>query len=93
VAIWWAGFSPDGAVLITVQRPVQEAVVALRDVGRADEYPLPLDLTTEDGPVYVGPVDFGLAPTWAPDGRLFLTGAGDIDSGLLLTIEGSEVAV
>lgn len=91
-SIWWAGFSPDGGALVTLQRPVEEAVVALRDVGGTAEHPLPLDLQGADGPVMLGPVDRGLSPTWTPDGRLFLTGGGQWWSGMLLTIEGSAVA-
>ncbi len=91
-SIWWAGFSPDGSSLVTLQRPVEDAVVALRDVGATAEYPLPLELQGDDGPVMLGPVDRGLSPTWTPDGRLFLTGGGQWWSGMLLTIEGSAVA-
>lgn len=90
--IGWAGFSPDGGALVTLRGPVEEAVVALRDVGGTDEYALDIDFGPEGERPAVGPIDVGMAPSWSTDGRLFLNGGWRLDSGLLLTIEGSAVS-
>jgi dipeptidyl aminopeptidase/acylaminoacyl peptidase len=82
--VGWAGFSPDGRSLLTVHRfSSPDHQVWVRAVGGAEEVVL-----VPDGLETAGPVDRGIALTWATNGTAFLTGGGRLDTGTLLTIEG-----
>lgn len=84
--VGWAGFSPDGSALMLLLRgsdPDLQAWIREDPLGASpvDEPLLP------DGLAAAGPIDRGIAPTWATNGTLLLTGAGAFETATLLTIE------
>lgn len=83
--VGWAGFSPDSQWLLVLDRrsASPEFQVRIRSVdGTTDQ------LLVEDGIEMAGPVDRGIPMTWSANGTAFLTGAGALDTGYLLTIDG-----
>jgi dipeptidyl aminopeptidase/acylaminoacyl peptidase len=84
----WAGLSPDGGSVLTLYRRSSPDLQAwARDVGGSVEVPL-----VPEGLPAAGPIERGLAPTWATNGTIFLTGAASYSTGTLLTIEGAGAA-
>jgi dipeptidyl aminopeptidase/acylaminoacyl peptidase len=83
--VGWAGFSPDAQWLLVLERRFidPEYVVRVRSVDGTIDEPL-----LAEGLEMAGPVDRGIALTWSENGTAFLTGAGMLDTGTLLTIEG-----
>jgi hypothetical protein len=78
-AVGWAGFSPDGSWLVETTR--LEHRVLLRNVDDGRELPL-----VPEGLPNAAPIEFGLAPTWASDGTILLTGGGAFETATLLTM-------
>ena len=84
--VGWAGFSPDGRWLLTVDRLLDpENQVRLRALGATEDVAL-----LPDGLAAAGPVAQGIAMTWAANGTVLLTGAGRVETATLLTIEGGS---
>ena len=83
-----AAFSPDGqALLTTTIRTDPDLQVFVRAVDGDTEQAL-----TPDGLPSLGPVAFGLLPTWATNGTVLLTGAGSLSHATLLLLGGDPVA-
>lgn len=82
-----ATFSPDGRALLTTARLTNpDSQVFVRELGGSSEVAL-----TPDGLPSLGPVAWGLVPTWTAQGTVFLTGAGSLSHGTLLRLAGSLV--
>jgi dipeptidyl aminopeptidase/acylaminoacyl peptidase len=78
-----ASLSPDGTgVLEVIRGSDPDNQVLVRDVVTGE-----LTSVVPEGLAVAGPIEYGLIPTWAPDGRVFITGAGALSQGTLLTIE------
>lgn len=85
--VGWAGFSPDGRSLLTQRFSGNAALDAwVRDVDGTTETQL-----ARDPDKLAGWVEAGIPLTWAPNGTVFLTGAGQLGSATLLTVPGSAV--
>jgi hypothetical protein len=83
--VGWAGFSPDARWLLVLDRLSTDPRfgVRIRSVdGTVDE------VLVDEGIEMAGPVDRGIPITWSTNGTAFLTGAGKLDTGYLLTIDG-----
>jgi hypothetical protein len=83
--VGWAGFSPDAQWLLVLDRRSTDPQfqVRIRSVDGTVE-----ELLVAEGIEMAGPVDRGIPLTWSTNGTAFLTGAGRLDTGYLLTIEG-----
>jgi hypothetical protein len=83
--VGWAGFSPDSRWLLVLDRRSTDPQfqVRIRSVDGTVE-----ELLVAEGIEMAGPVDRGIPLTWSTNGTAFLTGAGRLDTGYLLTIEG-----
>jgi hypothetical protein len=84
-SVGWAGFSPDSQWLLVLDRRSTDPQfqVRIRSVdGTVDQ------VLVDQGIEMAGPVDRGIPMTWSTNGTAFLTGAGQLDTGYLLTIEG-----
>jgi len=79
----WAGFSPDGRWVLTLDRLGPPTRVRVRAVGASTDVEL-----VPGGIEHAGPVDRGLPMTWSENGTALLTGSGRFDTATLLTIEG-----
>jgi Tol biopolymer transport system component len=77
-----ASLSPDGTGLLEVLRLTNpDNQVLVRDLATGAETPV-----VPEGLAVAGPIEYGLVPTWAPDGTVFITGGGALGQGTLLTI-------
>lgn len=84
-SVGWAGFSPDSQWLLVLDRRSTDPQfqVRIRSVdGTVDA------VLVDEGIELAGPVDRGIPMTWSTNGTAFLTGAGKLDTGYLLTIDG-----
>jgi hypothetical protein len=81
----WAGFSPDSQWLLVLDRLSTDPRfgVRIRSVDGTVE-----EVLVAEGIEMAGPVDRGIPLTWSANGTAFLTGAGQLDTGYLLTIDG-----
>lgn len=82
----WAGFSPDSRWLLLLDRQSTDPQfqVRIRSIdGMVDQ------VLVDEGIELAGPVDRGIPMTWSTNGTAFLTGAGHLDTGYLLTIDSS----
>jgi hypothetical protein len=77
-----ASLSPDGSGVLEVVRNISpEMQVFVRDLATGVDEPV-----VPGGLAVAGPTEYGLIPTWAPDGTVFITGGGALSQGTLLTI-------
>ncbi len=84
----WAAFSPDSRWLLVLEhRPTDDRfVVRVRSIdGSIDE------VLVDEGITMAGPIDRGIPLTWSANGTAFLTGAGDVEQGYLLTMDGGTL--
>jgi WD40 repeat protein len=86
--VGWAAISPDGRYLLTLDRTTDpDGQVWVREIGGDVEWPL-----VPEGIEWAGPIDRGIAPTWAPNGTVLLTGGGHFSEATLLTVAGGTDA-
>lgn len=85
-SVAWAGFSPDGSALMELHRGTDGDLQLWARLDPLSDVPIGEPLITE-GLEMAGPVDRGIAPTWASNGTLLLTGGAAFDTATLLTIE------
>jgi Tol biopolymer transport system component len=77
-----ASLSPDGSgVLEVVRNTSPNNQVLVRDLATGLE-----TAVVPEGLAVAGPIEYGLIPTWAPDGTVFVTGGGALGEGTLLNV-------
>ncbi len=80
--VWMATFSPDGRMLLLVSRLTDpDHQVILQDVSTGRQVSI-----VPEGLTGAGPVAWGILPTWATNGTVFITNGASLSSATLLEL-------